>query len=210
MATAVYNVAMSPPDAFGYTRDALQAAGVALGAQSPPAHIAFSLTRRDFETGSVDAIMPGRALIAEAPEGKATVTLSVDPATQFILYAAGIGLVALLFGGLLFGNMENLWFLIVLGGEAWLFWCVFSKWPSDALAMIDARMRASNAVSAVAPPPPPAAPIFSPPPPSAPTAPTANAADIAEQIRHLAELRDQGHITQEEFDTKKAELLKRI
>ena len=40
--------------------------------------------------------------------------------------------------------------------------------------------------------------------------PATNAADIADQIRHLAELRDQGHITQEEFDAKKAELLKRI
>jgi hypothetical protein len=204
-ATALYNVAMSPADAFGYTRDALQAAGAALGAQSPPAHIAFSLTHRAFETGSLEAVMPGRALIAEAPDGKATVTLSIDPATQFILYAAGIGLVALLFGGLLFGSMENLWFLIVLGGEAWLFWCVFSKWPSDVLAILDARMRSSNSVSAAVPPP--AAPVFTP---GAPAPPSANAADIAEQIRHLAELRDQGHITQEEFDAKKAELLKRI
>ena len=34
--------------------------------------------------------------------------------------------------------------------------------------------------------------------------------DIADQIRKLAELRDQGHLTQHEFDTKKAELLKRM
>jgi hypothetical protein len=70
-------------------------------------------------------------------------------------------------------------------------------------------MQASASVSGGAPVVMPAAPVFTPPPAAAP-APSANAADIAEQIRHLAELRDQGHLTQEEFDAKKAELLKRI
>ena len=41
--------------------------------------------------------------------------------------------------------------------------------------------------------------------PAAPTPP-----DVAEQIRKLAELRDQGHISDEEFQAKKAQLLERM
>ena len=208
-ATALYNVAMSASDAFEYTRGALQASGVVLGVQSPPAHIEFSLTRKDIETGSIDAVMPGRAIVAPAGDGQSTVTLTVDPATQFMVYAAGLGLAALLFGGWFMGSLGNLWFLLVLGGEAYLFWSIFNKWPNDALNSIRAKMQASSAVSGGAPIVQPTAPIFTPPAPSSP-APSSNAADIAEQIRHLAELRDQGHLTQAEFDAKKAELLKRI
>jgi hypothetical protein len=36
------------------------------------------------------------------------------------------------------------------------------------------------------------------------------APDVTEQIRKLAELRDQGHITPAEYEAKKAELLERM
>ena len=94
--TALYNVAMSPAEAFDYTREALQASGVLISSQTPPAHIEFSLTRKDMETGSIDAVMPGRALVAATDKGQANVTLVIDPAAQFILYAVAIGLAALL------------------------------------------------------------------------------------------------------------------
>jgi hypothetical protein len=45
----------------------------------------------------------------------------------------------------------------------------------------------------------------------APTAvPVHEAPDVADQIERLAELRDQGHITPEEYEAKKAELLERM
>jgi hypothetical protein len=45
----------------------------------------------------------------------------------------------------------------------------------------------------------------------APTAiPVNDSPDIAEQITKLAALRDQGHITPEEYEAKKAELLERM
>lgn len=201
-ATALYSLRMAPAEAFGYTSGALQAAGAVLAQQTPPALIEFSLTRKDVETGSIDAVMSGRAVIVPADAAGASVTIVVDPATQFILYAVGIGLAALLVGGLLFGALGNLWLVLVLAGEGWLFWSIFSKWPADALAAIDAKMRASETVSGGVIVPPPAAASGPPKPVSA--------AEIADQIRHLAELRDQGHITQEEFDAKKAELLSRL
>jgi hypothetical protein len=209
-ATALYNLAMSPADAFDYTRGALQTAGATLGTQSPPAHLEFTLTRKDAQTGSIDAIMPGHASIAADGDGKSTVTLSIDPASQFILYAVGLGLAALVFGGFFFGSLDGLWFLLVLAAEVYLFWSIFNKWPSDALAAIRIRMTASAAVSGGAPITPPSAPIFTPPPAPSATVAKTSAADVAEQIRHLAELRDQGHLTQAEFDAKKAELLTRI
>ena len=48
------------------------------------------------------------------------------------------------------------------------------------------------------------------PPSPTPPAPTAPEPDVADQIRKLAELRDAGIVSEEEFQTKKAELLKRM
>ncbi|MEI9888303.1 MAG: SHOCT domain-containing protein [Rhizomicrobium sp.] len=197
--TALYTLAMSPAEAFEYSRGALAAAGAAPGTQSPPTLLEFSLTQKDLNLGgSLAILMPGRAIVAASGEARSTVTVSIEPATQFILYAAGIGLVALLFGNWFLGGLGGLWFLLVLGGEAYLVWAAFNKWPNDALAAVHARMRQSEKVDGGVQP---AAPSFAPP---------ATAAGVAEQIRHLAELRDQGHLTQDEFDAKKAELLKRI
>lgn len=204
-ATALYNFTMSPAEAYNYTREALQASGVVVISQTPPAHIEFSLTRKDMETGSIDAIMPGRALVAAADNDQATVTVVIDPATQFILYAVALGMAALLLGGLIFSGFSGLWFLMVLAGEAYLFWAIFIKWPGDALTLIRAKMQASPAVSGGATKVERVGFGFGAPAPA-----QTGGGDIADQIRKLAELRDQGHLTQEEFDTKKAELLKRI
>ena len=202
--TAVYSVAMPPAEAFDYTREALQAAGASLSVQTPPAHIEFVLTRKDAETGSVEALLPGRALITATDKGEASVTIMVDPATQFIIFAVGAGLAALVLGTLLFGNSQGLWLLIVLAAEAYLFWAIFNKWPLDALNLIRTKMQASAAVSGGAPVSQPIAQIFASPSASKPVD------DVTDQIRKLAELREQGHLTQEEFDAKKSELLKRI
>ena len=45
---------------------------------------------------------------------------------------------------------------------------------------------------------------------SAPRAPAGGGANIPDQIEQLAALRDKGHITAEEFETKKAALLERM
>ena len=203
-ATALYNFAMSPAEAFNYTREALQASGGVVISQTPPAHIEFSLTRKDIETGTIDAIMPGRALVAAADNGQTTVTIVIDPATQFILYSVAFGLAALLLGGFIFTNFNGLWFLMVLAGEAYLFWAIFIKWPGDALTVIRTKMQASPSVSGGATTVDRAGFGYGT------SAPAQGGGDIADQIRKLAELRGQGHLTQEEFDAKKKELLKRM
>ena len=58
-------------------------------------------------------------------------------------------------------------------------------------------------------PPPPPRPHGSPTGNPAPAAPH-GAADVLEQIKRLAELRDAGVLTEEEFESKKVELLRRL
>ena len=74
-------------------------------------------------------------------------------------------------------------------------------------AMTAAASRATAAPSAAppAPAPKPAAPA-----PSPASAPTTSAAASADAIKQLGELRDQGLLTPEEFEAKKAEILARI
>ena len=203
-ATALYNIAMSPAEAYDFTRQALQAAGVVIGTQTPPVHFEFSLSRRDVETGSIEAVMPGRALIAADDGAHSVVTVVVDPASQFVLYAAALGLAALLFGSLIFASFSGLWLLLIVAAEGYLFWAIYSKWPTDALNLIRSKMLASSDVSGGTPAVQGVAVNFGT------QTPAAGGIDIADQIRRLAELRDQGHLTQEEFDAKKTELLKRI
>jgi hypothetical protein len=57
-------------------------------------------------------------------------------------------------------------------------------------------------------PPPMAPPPSTPPPPPAPSVPWAD--DPMEQLRKLAELKDAGILTEEEFTAKKAEILSRL
>jgi uncharacterized membrane protein YdbT with pleckstrin-like domain len=74
---------------------------------------------------------------------------------------------------------------------------------TNATEFRNAMMAQKMAEQAAAPAPAPVAP-----PTPAPAAPSA--ADSTEAIRHLAELRDQGILTAEEFEAKKAEILARI
>jgi Short C-terminal domain len=205
-ATAVYQVAMGTAEAYDYTHGALTASGAVLGAQSAPARMDFLIRRKDPDTGAIDLEMPGRVFVTTSGDGRSTVTIAIEPATNLFAYALGLGLVAVVFGSWFVGSTA-LWFLIVLTGEAWIFWSVFNKWPTAVLDAIREKMLASPAVDGGAPVVQPAAPVFSTQP-SAP--PPASTADIADQIRHLAALRDEGHLTQDEFDAKKAELLQRI
>ena len=68
-------------------------------------------------------------------------------------------------------------------------------------------MEAKEGLSPVPAPPSPAPPSAAP---SAPATPSANATDVTATLASLAQLRDAGAITSEEYEAKKAELLDRI
>ena len=77
---------------------------------------------------------------------------------------------------------------------------------------VSAKRQASWSGQAMAQAATPGPPVAAPPPviPPAPAPAPAPAPDVTEQISKLATLRDQGAITPEEFEAKKAELLDRI
>src|SRR4051794_4883398 len=74
---------------------------------------------------------------------------------------------------------------------------------------VSARRQASWSGQAMAQAAAPGTPSAGPPP-VIPPAPVPSAPDITDQIGKLANLRDQGAITSEEFEAKKAELLERM
>jgi hypothetical protein len=85
--------------------------------------------------------------------------------------------------------------------------------PSAAMAPVPAPM--ASAPTPAAPAQPAMAPPVAPPPvPQAPAAESASSGASAEDVGHaletLAELRDKGAITPEDYEAKKAELLSRI
>ncbi len=71
-----------------------------------------------------------------------------------------------------------------------------------------ARRQAGRAADAAPPPPQSAEPVYeTPPPPQPPAAPVDPGPDMIEQLTQLADLRDRGVLTDEEFAAQKARLL---
>jgi hypothetical protein len=164
MATAAYTLSMTQAEAFDYTRGAIEGAGAVIGSQLPPNRIDFALTLTQKELGSVAVPMPGYAIATPLPDGQVNVTLTVDAASSYVVYALGIGLIALLLGNVLFGGLGGLWFVLVAAAVGYGIWALYMKLPGDALALIGAKMRASSKVTGGGPAAPAGAPIVTTPP----------------------------------------------
>lgn len=105
----------------------------------------------------------------------------------------------------------------IVGSMAYTAWNLSSNLPEKTLTEFMKHLQGSGAAPAAAftqqPFQPPPQPQHTPPPaptPAPAAAGAAGAAAIMEQIKQLGGLRDAGVLTPEEFETKKAELLKRI
>jgi hypothetical protein len=85
---------------------------------------------------------------------------------------------------------------------------------TERMIMINTARVPTPPVRVEEPAAPPPAPAPAPPPAPAPAAPAGPAAatadDVTRTLTSLAELRDSGVITPEEYEAKKAELLERI
>lgn len=106
---------------------------------------------------------------------------------------------------------------LILGVMGFTAWNVSSGMPDKALEQILRNLHGGGTAAAGVQPAPQQSFTPQPPPAPAPTpapAPAASAggdaAAIMEQIKQLGGLRDAGVLTPEEFEAKKAELLKRI
>jgi hypothetical protein len=94
-------------------------------------------------------------------------------------------------------------------------WNVASGMPDRVLGQFIKNLQGGAPAPSFTPqqqytPPPQPAPQPTPAPAPAPSAGGGDAAAIMEQIKQLGSLRDAGVLTADEFEAKKAELLKRI
>jgi hypothetical protein len=166
MATAAYTLSMPQTEAFDYTLKTLTEGGALIGTQIPPTRIEFALTQREKHVVVLDIPLTGHILTAKLPDGQTNATLTVGPASLYIVYVVGIAAMALLFGNLLFGSLAAVWSVLVLGVAGYALWLLFAKLPGDALNVIGERMRASDKVLGGGP----AVPVEQPKPAPAPKA----------------------------------------
>jgi hypothetical protein len=195
---------------------ALATAGAAVKSQIPPQRAHFTVSEKawGFPTG-----IEGDVGVQPAGDGRSIVTVETKLSSGTVLVIAAIGLVALFLALAVWGGFGFMLWLVAVGLQVWV---------SGVSAPGQAQRRIENAIHAtagsqvaagavaVAP-----AVITPPAPPQAPTAPVPAAPiqsgpardsgdDVYTQIKKLSELKAAGALTSEEFDAKKAELLKRI
>lgn len=222
-------VAMAPEAAFDAAVAGLVATGSEVTWQARPTAAKFSFTYKSlWYTGGVKVTYAGDLNVAPIGPGQTQVGLTMavnwgGAVPLFVSYAV-FALVMWAMNpaaGMFFG-------LVAVIGCISSAWRLSSKTPEDEAkkilqhigpTVIAGAPQPMAAQPAPAPPAPkPAAPAPVPPqaaaPQPSPAAPLpvnpAVDTSVFDQIKRLAELRDMGAVTAEEFDTKKSELLKRL
>jgi hypothetical protein len=203
--------------AFEQAVRAIEAAGGQVQWQAPPQSAQFYVRKKDmWNTGGTTVGYRGELSVTPvAPEqSRVGVRASVDwPSTVPLLIATVVAVfIFVLFSPAFLPFLLLFWLLAV----AYTLWLVASKLPSDVSAGILKRLPGGSAapgrtgLGAWLPSGQGRMPSPPPPSPVAPAAPPAPAQNLVEQIKQLAGLREAGILTVEEFEAKKAELLKRL
>ncbi|RMF24330.1 MAG: hypothetical protein D6760_03530, partial [Deltaproteobacteria bacterium] len=208
--------------AFEQTLSAIQAAGGVIEWNAPPNSAKFRLNKRDFwNTGGTTVKYSGDVRVSAAGPQASLVDISmqVDWGSMVPIMASAI-LGAIVFSWMMpvYGSMLILLALMMAVLYAWQF---ASKFPTDTTEKILKKLPRADAVSQAGSPAAAtpayasggasnnqAATATSTPADSSST--QAGSANIADRIKQLASLREAGAITQEEYDAKKAELLKEL
>jgi hypothetical protein len=211
-------LAITPEAAFDAAMAALAAAGSEVTWQSRPNAAKFGFSYKSFWfTGGVKVSYLGDLSVSPVGPGQTQVglTLAVNwgGAVPLFVFYAVFALVMWAMNpaaGMFFG-------LCAVIGAISTAWRLSSKTPEDEARKILQHLGPNVVAGAYAPPagvqPAPPPPKPAPPPPQAAAPPPVNPAvetSVFDQIKRLAELRDMGAVTPEEFDTKKSELLKRL
>lgn len=211
-----------PSDAYGQAINAINAMGGQVLWQQPPTSAKFFLPKKDsWTTGGFTMKYDGDLSIQKSSPTQTTARVSLKLQWGSFL-PLGLTLLAFVFVmGMwnIYFAVYGLFFMAIL--VAYSAWQVSSQVPDKVLAQFFQTLSGAPAAAQQQGgfrPQPAAQPSYTPPQPTpapapAPTpAPAAggDAAVIMEQIKQLGSLRDAGVLTPEEFETKKAELLKRI
>lgn len=216
-----------PTDAYSQAVNAINAMGGQVLWQQPPTSAKFLLAKKDsWITGGLAMKYDGDLQIQKSSPTQTTARVSLK-----LQWGSFVPLALTLLAFVFVMGMFNIYFAvyglfimaILVGYSAWQ---VSSQLPDKMLAQFFQTLSGAPAAaqqqggfrpqpapqpSYTPPPAPTAAPAPTPAPPPAPVAGGGgDAAVIMEQIKQLGGLRDAGVLTPEEFEAKKAELLKRI
>lgn len=212
----------APQDVFAQATRAIAANGGELHWQQPPAAAKFLLGHKNiWTTGGVVLKYDGDLQVTPAATGQSTARFTLK-----LQWGSAIPLLLLQVFAVIFAAMFNFYIaafalILIAASLGFTAWSASSGVPEKVLEQVIKSLHGGGAPAPSYQPqqsysPPPAPPAYVPPTP-APAAPPApaqagggDAAVIMEQIKQLGGLRDAGVLTPEEFEAKKAELLKRI
>lgn len=215
-----------PADAFGQAVNAINAMGGQVLWQQPPTSAKFFLPKKDsWTTGGFTMKYDGDIQIQKSSPTQTTARVTLK-----LQWGSFLPLALTMLAFVFFMGLWNIYFAYYGGFimailVAYSAWQMSSQLPDKMLAQffqtLSGAPTASTATaqqggfkpqSAPQPSytPQPATPAPIPTPAPAPAAGGGDAAVIMEQIKQLGSLRDAGVLTADEFEAKKAELLKRI
>lgn len=206
----------SPQDAFAQALRAVQSSGGEVMWQQAPVAGKYLLTRKNWwSTGGVALKYDGEFAVQPAGPGQTNVRFSLKLQWNSAVPLLLLQIVAVIVLAMM--NPYVMYFALILIGVtlALTAWNSSSGIPDKALNDLVKNFNGGIAMAqhtpqpqmhTPAPPPPQPAPAAAPTPPPAADA----TSSIVDQIKQLAGLRDAGAITADEFEAKKAELLKRI
>ena len=216
---------MDAGSAFNTMLQAVQQNGGTVQAHQAPTLIRFQTGKRTF-WGSALIRMRFDGDVTLSPMGPrqtaVRVALKLNSSSSTMLIAMdAIVLGVLLLGAIMAKNFMLFAFMGAICGVQ--YWVISSRWASELAQAIGNWLMSAGQTSFTAPPSAPPAPtamrspVAVPPPipvsssPRVPAVvPTAQEPNVLEQLKQLGALRDAGVVTTEEFENKKAELLKRL
>lgn len=212
MATSGAVVNGSVAEASTVFADAVRAAGGTVSSQFPGQPIRFTIKRPGTIWEGKNTPYEGTANLVPLSAGQTRIDVVVSCSPMFYLY---LGL------GVIFVFLFAYWLspLIVLLGLVAVVWSAFQAagpWAQEvANHVIAALPTAAIAVAGASAPATPftAAPALASPaanPASPHVSDPAGSADVVDQLKKLGDLHATGVLTDEEFQAKKAELLKRL
>jgi hypothetical protein len=207
------NLDLPPEPAFDRAVAALQGAGCEITLQARPSAAKFNWFKQSLMSTSGIRVRYAGDLTVVPAGGQSGVGLNLQldggsAAPVYLLYCVAFLVLIFLIGPVLA-------FLLTVIGVGMTIWTLGSKTPNDAARDLLNRIvagagsvaGAAASIQQPSPAPPIAAPSASP---ATSPAPVATANEYLDQIKKLAELRDAGAISHDEFEAKKAELLSRV
>jgi multidrug transporter EmrE-like cation transporter len=202
-------------DAYGQATRAITATGGEIMWQQPPGAAKFLLGYKNiWTTGGIVLKYDGDLQVLPAGPGQVTARFALK-----LQWGSAVPLMLVQVFAVIIAAMFNFYIaafalILIIASVAYTAWNAASGVPDKVLEQIIKHLQGGAPAPSYTPPaqhytPAPAAPQPAPAPAPAPAG-GGDASAIMEQIKQLGSLRDAGVLTPEEFETKKAELLKRI